>query len=53
MQKQKKINLSLSFSADVAQALFDLRENKQVNLSKFVDRLLFKALKLGGDGKNA
>ena len=51
MQKQKKINLSISFSAEVAQALFNLREQQQVNLSKFVDRLLYRALKVG-DSKN-
>ena len=51
MQTQRKITLSFSFSKEVAEALYNLREQEQVNLSRYIDRLLYKTLKVG-DNKN-
>lgn len=47
MQTQRKITLSFSFSKEVAEALLNLRESKQVNLSRYIDRLLSKILEVG------
>lgn len=52
MEKQRKITVSFSLSPEVAQTLFNLKDDRQINLSRFIDKLLFKALNIGGDSKN-
>lgn len=47
MQKQRKITVSFSLSPAVAQTLFNLKDDRQINLSRFIDKLLYKALKVG------